>query len=126
MYSLNVDKLNFIGYSLGGIIIRAALEHLEPFKDKLNLFISFASPHLGTSICENNFVKLGVCFISRVQKVRALDQINNETIYLENLCNHKGISWFKKIVLIGSQEDDMVPFSSAVVLPDLIEDEEVK
>lgn len=64
--------------------------------------------------------------MSRVQKVRALDQINNETIYLENLCNHQGISWFKKIVLIGSQEDDMVPFSSAVVFPDLIEDEEVK
>ena len=29
------EKLSFIGHSLGGLIIRAALPHLENYKDKM-------------------------------------------------------------------------------------------
>ena len=42
-----VNKISFVGHSLGGIIIRSALMYLEELKDKLNLYMSFSSPHLG-------------------------------------------------------------------------------
>ena len=32
---------------MGGIIVRAALPHLEKFKDKMYSFITLSSPHLG-------------------------------------------------------------------------------
>ena len=42
-----VEKITFIGHSLGGLIVRAALPHLERFKFQMNGFISLCSPHLG-------------------------------------------------------------------------------
>ena len=36
-----------MGHSLGGVIIRAALPHLQEYSDKFHTFISFSSPHLG-------------------------------------------------------------------------------
>jgi triacylglycerol esterase/lipase EstA (alpha/beta hydrolase family) len=46
--SLNdYKRINFIGYSLGGILARQSLKHLEKYKDRMNIFISFASPHAG-------------------------------------------------------------------------------
>lgn len=40
-------RISFIGHSLGGLIIRAALPHLEEYKDKFYSYISLSSPHLG-------------------------------------------------------------------------------
>jgi len=40
-------KLSFIGHSLGGVIIRAALPHLSEFSSKFYTYISLGSPHLG-------------------------------------------------------------------------------
>lgn len=42
-----LDKISFIGYSLGGCIVRAALPHLHSFRDKFHAFVSLSSPHLG-------------------------------------------------------------------------------
>ena len=45
----DLKKLSFIGHSLGGVIIRAALPHLKRHKDKMYSYMSFSSPHLGCS-----------------------------------------------------------------------------
>lgn len=45
---LKIDSISIVGYSLGGIISRAALRHLQQFSEKMNIFITFSSPHLGT------------------------------------------------------------------------------
>ena len=42
-----MSSLSFIGHSLGGLVIRAALPRLTDFKDKMRTYISFSSPHLG-------------------------------------------------------------------------------
>ena len=40
-------RLSFIGHSLGGLIIRAALPYLECYSSKMHLFMTFSSAHLG-------------------------------------------------------------------------------
>ncbi len=39
-----IKKISFIGHSLGGIIIRAALPHLKNYSDKFYTFLSLATP----------------------------------------------------------------------------------
>jgi triacylglycerol esterase/lipase EstA (alpha/beta hydrolase family) len=46
----SVGKISFIGFSLGGIIIRAALPLISKFKSKFHGFISLATPHLGLKL----------------------------------------------------------------------------
>lgn len=45
------DRINFVGFSLGGLLVRASLEHLGQLKSKLGIFVTFSSPHLGISEC---------------------------------------------------------------------------
>ena len=40
-------QVSFIGYSLGGVIIRAALPYLKHMAANLFTFMSLSSPHLG-------------------------------------------------------------------------------
>lgn len=42
-----LGRLTIIGYSLGGLIVRAALPHLEKYKSKMHGFLTLCSPHLG-------------------------------------------------------------------------------
>jgi len=56
--------INFIGYSLGGIVAREAIKYLEKYKDLMNLFISFASPHAGICDASNPLVKTGIWFLT--------------------------------------------------------------
>lgn len=44
---VKLNKVSFIGHSLGGLIIRAALPYLAEFSDKFFTYISLSSPHLG-------------------------------------------------------------------------------
>jgi alpha-beta hydrolase superfamily lysophospholipase len=43
----SLERLSFIGHSMGGVIIRAALPHLKQFKKKMYSYMSLSSPHLG-------------------------------------------------------------------------------
>ncbi len=47
--SENIQTISFIGFSLGGVLARASLEHLTKYKTKMKLLITLASPHLGIS-----------------------------------------------------------------------------
>jgi len=51
--NFKLGKISFIGHSLGGLIIRAALKHLKFYKHKMHGLMTFATPHLG-SIKHNN------------------------------------------------------------------------
>jgi triacylglycerol esterase/lipase EstA (alpha/beta hydrolase family) len=42
-----LSKISFIGHSMGGLIIRAALPHLQDYSDKFFTYISMGSPHIG-------------------------------------------------------------------------------
>ena len=43
----NLKRLSFIGHSLGGVIIRAALPFLKEYQGIMYSFMTFSSPHLG-------------------------------------------------------------------------------
>ncbi len=54
-------RISFIGHSVGGLIIRKCLESelLKPLLCKLHLYISLASPHLGTLYADSQLVSTG-------------------------------------------------------------------
>ncbi len=43
----SLTRLSFVGHSMGGVIIRAALPHLAKYKRKMFSFMTLSSPHLG-------------------------------------------------------------------------------
>jgi hypothetical protein len=45
---------------LGGIIIRASLEHLKEFSDKMYTYISLSSPHLGFLYNSSKIIDAGM------------------------------------------------------------------
>ena len=61
----NIDKFNLIGHSMGGLIIRSALEtnYIRSISDKLFLYVSFSSPHIGYLSSNNNLVNTGIWII---------------------------------------------------------------
>ena len=61
-------KISFIGHSLGGLVIRAALPYLEEISNKMHLYMSLSSPHLGYSFNSNGLVKLGLWVLKKFKK----------------------------------------------------------
>jgi hypothetical protein len=58
-----LEKVSFIGHSLGGIIVRAALPFLECYREKMHLYISLSSPHLGYTASGSKLVAAGIWFL---------------------------------------------------------------
>lgn len=103
-------NLNFIGFSLGGIIARAVFELLKQYWPKFNLFITFSSPHLGISESSNSLVNIGVWYLIQVDKVKNLKQLNFQSLkmadsLLMRLSLSEALSSFKKVVLVCSKND---------------------
>ena len=55
-----ISSCSFIGYSLGSVVIRAALQDdgLLQFKDKLHSYVSLAGPHIGVSFNDRLVISL--------------------------------------------------------------------
>ncbi len=58
--------LNFIGFSLGGIVCRSLFKHLREFKSYFNLFITLATPHIGISETQSCIIKTGVSLLAKL------------------------------------------------------------
>lgn len=63
-----LGRISFIGHSLGGLVIRAALPYLEEYSDKMHLYMSLSSPHLGYSFNNNGLVKFGLWVLKKFKK----------------------------------------------------------
>ena len=72
---------------MGGVIIRAALPHLEEFKDFMFSYMSVSSPHLGMMFCKSALVRtgeiscscslvLGLSLYQRFSNTKSIDQLN--------------------------------------------------
>lgn len=61
-------RITFIGYSLGGLIVRAALPYLEHIKEKLHGFVSICSPHLGYMYKTSSLVSTAMWFMNKWNK----------------------------------------------------------
>jgi triacylglycerol esterase/lipase EstA (alpha/beta hydrolase family) len=55
-----LHRLSFVGHSLGGVIIRAALPHLEDLREKLHILVTLSAPHMGYSKAKNSLVTAGL------------------------------------------------------------------
>jgi len=114
----DLKRLSFIGHSLGGVIIRAALPHLKRHKDKMYSYMSFSSPHLG---CSNGskLISTGIAVIKKWYNSKCLQQLslsdakNIKDTFLYKLSMQEGLNWFKNIGLVCSYQDTYSPFDSS-------------
>ena len=116
---IKVSKISFVGHSLGGVIIRAALPHLAMYSNKFYTYISLSSPHLGYMTSKAKVVDWGLAFLKKFSKASCLDQLtmcdqpNAKDCFLYVLSTMPGLQWFQQVVLCCSYQDKYVPFDSA-------------
>lgn len=116
-----LNKISFIGYSLGGIIIRAALPLLDEFYDKFGFFITLSSPHLGTLANSSYLVDAGIWVLRKLKKTISMKQLSLKDgkdifqTFLYQLSNSNGIEYFKNIAFVSSLQDKYAPFESSRV-----------
>ena len=112
-------KISFIGHSIGGVIIRAALPNLEEFKDKFWFYLSLSSPHLGYVFSDSTLIKTGMWVLKRWKGSKSLEQfMQNDNKDLNETCLYKlseynGLNWFKYVYLLSSHQDNYSPYESS-------------
>lgn len=115
----SLGRLSFIGHSMGGLIIRAALPYLENYSSKMHMYISFSSPHLGYMYNSSKIIDAGMWFLKKWKNSICLQQLSmSETpdlrkSFLFELSLKKGLGWFKYISLVSSYQDQYAPYDSA-------------
>jgi hypothetical protein len=67
-------RISFIGHSLGGLIIRSALQEprLAFLTNKLYLFITLATPHLGNLFHDSSIISTGMWALSKFKNCTSL------------------------------------------------------
>lgn len=62
------SRVSFIGHSMGGLIVRAALaeKEMKPLWRQFHAYISLATPHLGTLFADSSLVSTGESMLIRV------------------------------------------------------------
>lgn len=68
-------QLSFIGHSLGGLVIRAALPRLESYKYNMKSLITLSTPHLGYFYHNSALNKAGMWAISKLSNNHALNNL---------------------------------------------------
>ena len=111
-------RLSFVGYSLGGLIVRAALPHLVEFAPRMHTFLSLSAPHLGHT-SDASLVGAGLWVLERVKPAQILHQlllkdnpIQNKSV-LFRLSQTEGLGWFQHVTVCSSYQDKYVPRDSA-------------
>ncbi|GIQ83640.1 hypothetical protein KIPB_004991 [Kipferlia bialata] len=119
-----VAEINFIGFSLGNLVVRSCLMHAEmrPYLPLCGTYLSFNGPHLG--VLTSGFKGGVVSLFTRFTQQKALKEITlkgngdvSTTLRLLAAQSHT-LSNFRHIVLVGSQGDGIVPIRSALCIPE--------
>ena len=115
----HISKISFMGHSLGGIIIRAALEHLKHLRPYMFTYVSLSSPHLGCRKSKSMLVNLGMKYLNKFKKDLVITQLQMDDApdmkdsYMYKLAVDDKLHWFKNIILVSSPQDSYVPYVSA-------------
>jgi len=67
--------LSFIGHSLGGLIIRAALPYLDCYSSKMHLFMTFSSAHLGY-MNSSRLIDTGMWLMRQWKRSKCLQELS--------------------------------------------------
>lgn len=103
-----MSRLTFIGHSLGGLIIRAALPYLEKFKEKMHGYLTLCSPHLGYMYKSSKLFNAGMWVLKKWRKSTCLSQLamtdskELEKTALFELSKSEGLNWFHNVILVSS------------------------
>jgi hypothetical protein len=116
----HIVNVSFIGHSLGGLIIRAALPLLLDYSSKFHLFLSLSTPHLGV-LEGSRLVQAGIWILNYVKKAESLNELqladakNQENCLLFKMSSFQGFELFNHLVLVSSPQDNYSPhFSSRI------------
>lgn len=100
--------INLVGHSMGGIIARSALPHLEKYKNQMGFFCSLSSPHLGYLNGVSSLVKVGLWAIRKFKNIQSLEQLSMlergdpRKTFLFDLSKTGHLRNFRKIILLSS------------------------
>ncbi|XP_070396295.1 uncharacterized protein [Dermacentor albipictus] len=114
-------KLSFIGFSLGCVLVRAALTcaQMRPYIKNLHTFFSINGPHLGVVYVKNRFLRFQISVLSKIKMKGSLkeltfqDSADLRRCYLYILSQAPGLEYFKNVLLVGSSQDKLVPVHSS-------------
>lgn len=114
-------KLSFVGHSIGGVIIRAALctEVLKPYLQYLHTFLSISAPHLGYLYSSNSLFNSGMWILKKFKGAQCMHQLTFtdksclEECFLFRLSQSDVLENFHHIILLASPQDRYVPYHSA-------------
>jgi hypothetical protein len=115
----SLGRISFIGHSMGGIIIRSALPYLEQYSNKMHMYMTFSTPHLGYMYNSSKLIDAGMWFLKKwrrskcLQQLSMTDQRDSNKTFMYELSSKKGLGWFKHVVLVSSFQDQYAPFDSA-------------
>lgn len=73
---MRIRKINFIGYSLGGVIIRASLKHLMQYSGMFNVMITLSTPHLGVTENRSCLVRTYTNMMKKFSKNKIFKEIS--------------------------------------------------
>lgn len=117
-----LGRLSFIGYSLGGIIVRAALPHLSQYLSKLYTLMTLSTPHISFLYSSSSLIDAGMWLLKKIKnKNDALHQLTMDDAkdltdtFVYKLGTVTEISNFKHVILFGSEQDTYCPFDSATI-----------
>ncbi|XP_041436485.1 protein FAM135A-like [Xenopus laevis] len=111
---------SFIGFSLGALIIRAALwrPEFEAFLGNLHTFLSFGGPHMGLMCHSRNLFKTGLWLEQLFDKSVSVSQMaftdhkDPRQTFLYKLSQKTGLEHFKNVILVSALQDHIVPYHS--------------
>jgi hypothetical protein len=115
----SIRRISFIGHSLGGLIVRAALRLIKEYRGKLGVFVSLSCPHLGLMYGKSRWVKAGTWVLGSVKRSPCIKQLKMKdnsdlrATALYELSKDELFSQFETVLLFSSHQDKMVPLESA-------------
>lgn len=126
-YHIKIKSLSFIGFSMGGLIIRACLPYLPECSDRLGFLMTFNTPHLGVSFKTTSMSDIGLWIINKfvkrdssIKQIAMGDKKDLRDCYLYLLSKSEYMGLFKYVILVGSQGDSYVKSDSCFAFADKI------
>lgn len=119
-------RLSFVGHSLGGLVVRKALEHerLRELHHRCHVYVSLATPHLGTTHLHHSSPLVATGMWAMTQWGRGTKTSLRELALSDGLlgdrtrskvyalADNKVLSHFSRVILVSSPQDMYVPLHS--------------
>lgn len=112
-------RISFIGHSLGGLIIRAALVYLSEFKSCMHSYISLSTPHIGIFYSETILLQFGKWALKKLQDSTSFTQMalkdakDKHETFIYKLSQSDGLNWFSHVIFFTCGDDPYVSVDSA-------------